>query len=110
MKKILILLSALLLTACTGQVLKQSGQDFHKGDYPAALEKLMPLAEKGEPAAEYAVGYMYYYGKGVPMDKDLGEIWINKAAEQNWPAALQAQKVIAEQAKMNPLASAEGKR
>lgn len=103
MKKRLILFFVFGLTGCTGQVLKQSGQDYHSGNYPAALEKLMPLAEKGEPSAEYAVGYMYYYGKGVPMDRDIGKTWINKAADQGWPDALKAQQVIVRQASLNPL-------
>ncbi len=104
MKKfLLIIFCAFILTACAGQILKQSGQDYNKGDYPAALEKLMPLAENGDAKAQYAVGYMYYYGQGVPMNKGLGEIWIDRAADQGLPAAMKAQDVIQRQKALNPL-------
>lgn len=103
MKKIVIIICTLLLTACASQVLKQSKQDFNSGNYPAAMEKLMPLAEKGDPRAEYAVGYMYYNGEGVTKNKALGEDWIDKAAAQGYVDAIKAQAIIKKRAELNPL-------
>ena len=33
-------------------------------DYPQALLLLHPLAERGEPAAQYTLGQMYRHGRG----------------------------------------------
>ena len=101
---IIVLVTILALTGCAGHILKQGKQAFNQGNYSAAMEKLTPLAEKGDPAAQYAVGYMYYYGQGVSTNKSLGEIWIGKAADQGLPEALQAQQAIhKQQATLNPL-------
>lgn len=104
MRIILIaMLCMLCLTSCANHILNQSKQAYNQGNYSTALEKLTPLAEKGNPKAQYALGYMYYYGQGIPTNKALGEIWIDKAAAQGLPEALQAQSIIQNQAKLNPL-------
>ena len=67
---------------------------FENGYYKDAFCQLLPLAAKGRPEAEYAVGYMYYYGYGVPQDTASGVFWINKAAEQQYPPAITAMGMI----------------
>ena len=64
-------------------------QDFNKGlvaynlgDYDTALEEWKPLAEMGNPAAQYKLGYMYKTGKGIPLDYGGAVIWYHLAAIQ----------------------------
>ncbi len=64
-------------------------QDFNKGlvaynqgDYVTALEEWKPLAEMGNPAAQYKLGYMYKTGKGIPLDYGGAVIWYHLAAIQ----------------------------
>lgn len=103
MKKLLLIGAlAFVLTACVSH-LQQGQQAFEQQDYATAMQELLPLAEKGDPAVQYAVGYMYYYGKGVKQDKAVGKMWIDRAADQGLPQALQAQTVIEKQAALNPL-------
>lgn len=58
-----------------------------KGDYDAAARELKPLAERGDPEAQYRVGLMYEFGKGFPGSKSEAVRWIRKAADQNHASA-----------------------
>src|SRR3546814_9195627 len=56
-------------------------------DYPAAFQEFLPLAEDADPIAQYYVGYMHYYGYGVPKDYGKAYEWMRKSAEQGDPDA-----------------------
>jgi septal ring-binding cell division protein DamX len=70
--------------------LQQGKQNFKVGHYPQAYQELKPLAEQGNAEAEYALGYMNYYGLGVPVDQKQARYWTQQAAAQGHPAAKQA--------------------
>jgi uncharacterized protein len=53
-----------------------------RGDYKTALEKLMPLAEKGDAEAQRNIGFMYYQGHGVTRSYDEALHWYLKSADQ----------------------------
>ncbi len=55
---------------------------YDRGDYAAALKEWRPLAEQGNAAAQYNLGQMYIYGRGVPEDYAEAAKWYRKAAEQ----------------------------
>lgn len=74
--------------------LAQSKRYFDDGYYKRAMHTLLPLASDGNPQAQYAVGYMYYYGLGVAQDTDTGYFWVKKAADQHYPAANEALKIM----------------
>ena len=57
--------------------------------------RLKTIAEKGQPDAQYAVGYMYYYGKGVVEDRKKAWFWINAAANLGQPDAKEAIRILA---------------
>src|SRR5690242_16765525 len=40
------------------------------------------LAERGDAKSQYALGEMYYYGKGVPKNYSEAVRWYQKSAEQ----------------------------
>ncbi len=48
---------------------KEGGEAYKRGDFAAAAAEFMPLAERGDHRAMYALGSMYAAGQGV--DKDL---------------------------------------
>ena len=95
---IIAILPLILLTACATsgspeaqQSQLQTGQqDFVSHNYEGAFEQLEPLAKSGNANAQYAIGYMYFYGKGVKEDPEMGEVWIKKAARQGQPLARKA--------------------
>jgi hypothetical protein len=47
----------------------------------ATVDQLHELAEKGDPAAEYALGVRYASGDGVKQDETEAAVWFTKAAE-----------------------------
>jgi TPR repeat protein len=76
--------------------LQQGKRYFEDGYYKSALKYLLPLAAECEPEAEYAVGYMYYYGYGVAQDTDVGYFWIKRSADQHFAPAEKALTLISQ--------------
>lgn len=54
---------------------------FDRGDYAAALQEWLPLAEAGHGTAQQNVGFMYYHGFGVARDPATALRWFRRAAE-----------------------------
>lgn len=102
-KLFLIILLSLSLIACTTtkfaspakiSVLQQGKRYFVEGYYKHAMQELLPLACDHNADAEYAVGYMYYYGYGVAQDTDVGYFWIRRSADQQYAPAITALTLI----------------
>lgn len=103
-KLFFIALLSFLLIACANlskslppaklSELQQGKRYFVEGYYKSALRNLLPLACEGIPEAQYAIGYMYYYGYGVAQDTDVGYFWIKRAADQKYPPAINALQII----------------
>lgn len=58
------------------------------------IEQLQQAADAGDPDAQYAIGYMYYYGKNVAEDKQQAMNWIKRAAVQGQPQAVKALAIL----------------
>jgi len=56
-------------------------------NYKLAYELLIPLAEAGNPHAQFAIGRMYQQGDGVSKDMNKAEMWIKRAAKNGSQAA-----------------------
>jgi hypothetical protein len=54
-----------------------------KGDYDTAVDNWRPLAEKGDPDAEFNLGQAYRWGRGVPSSLGAAQTWYERAAAQN---------------------------
>ncbi|NCT57834.1 MAG: sel1 repeat family protein [Legionella sp.] len=96
LKIVLMSLGFLSLTACmtTSLNLRQGIYNFKVQNYREAFIRLVPEAEKGCPDAQYAVGYMYYYGQGVVENKEKAWNWIHAAAKANQPDAIAAVRLL----------------
>lgn len=68
--------------------------DFSHQNYGRAYDEVIVPAHHGNRAAMYALGYLYYYGLGVPRDPDMGRIWIQHAADCGYPPAITAFREI----------------
>lgn len=75
---------------------------FKDGFYKKAMEQLLPLAAEGNMEAQYAVGYMYYYGFGASQDTSSGEFWIQRSADQHYDPAVQALHIMKTNVKYQP--------
>lgn len=67
---------------------------FRAQHYRPAFIRLKPEAEKGQADAQYAIGYMYYYGQGVVEDRKKACYWISRAAAAGQPEAVEALRII----------------
>jgi TPR repeat protein len=57
-------------------------QAFEKGDYKAAVRKLLPPAHKGNAVAQYYIARMCYQGLGLPENPVNAARWAQAAAER----------------------------
>src|SRR3990167_6483677 len=65
--------------------------------YHCSLSKIETAAQQGDPDAQYALGYMYFYGIGTVRDTAAATLWIRRAALQGQPLATKAMKMLKQQ-------------
>ena len=90
---ILLCIFLLTLTACAStpeQQYTNAQLAYQQQDYHTAFTKLKPLAENNDAKAQYALGFMYYYGIGTNINQQLAMDWIAKAANQGYSPAVAA--------------------
>lgn len=76
------------------QLLAQGQKYYEMQDYHAAFEKILRAAIGGNYQAQYTIGYMYYYGIGIPRNTVQAVKWFRKAAYFGQPAAIHALHLI----------------
>lgn len=106
-----VLLSISIVLCSIPQVV-QAGLDsglslFERGDYPTAYQELRPLAENGDPKAQYYIGLMTYSGKGVAPDSAEAIKWIKPAAEKGMADAQYIYALLLEGTHTGPVGKAE---
>lgn len=93
-KKIVLvcsLVSLFLSGACFGVIESHTGKSVDSAKYTLSYDQIKMAAESGDADAQYALGYMLYYGKaGATKDTNLAKMWIGKAASQKQPQAVKA--------------------
>jgi TPR repeat protein len=66
----------------------QAGMDaYDRGDYATAWREWQPLAEQGNPGAQFNLGQLYLKGHGVPQDYVQARQWFERAALQGQATA-----------------------
>src|SRR5260221_13030894 len=68
--------------ATAGQ-LEDAISAFNHGNSKSAIKLLKPLAEQGNPGAQYYLGLAYEKGFGVTQDHALAMTWIEKSANED---------------------------
>ena len=86
MKNLHVLLMVSLLTCAGGVAIAQDYDAGLKaaqaGDFQTALKEWKPLADQGHADAQYNLGLMYDYGRGVVEDDAEAVRWFRLAADQ----------------------------
>lgn len=94
----LIILLTLSLSGCHAihhaEQFRQGKEYFLRGDFKKSFHCLLPVAYYGKPAAQYAVGYMYFYGYGIYSDEESGMFWMNLAASRCYLPAMEALSLL----------------
>ena len=71
--------------------------------YNCSIRAVQQAAENGNADAQYALGYMYYYGIGTVKDQQTAALWIERAAAAGQPLARKAWTLINTGATFNDL-------
>ena len=77
--------AALLVSAgnfAEATTLRQGVSAFNRHDYLLASQIFLPLAERGDPAAQSYLGFMFETGRGVPQNYTEAAMWYRRSAEQ----------------------------
>jgi hypothetical protein len=82
-----LIILALLATPAWGQSLDDGARALASGRFGEAVRHLGPLAQQGNPDAQYLVGTMYANGDGLPLDVPRAERLFRAAAAQGHPRA-----------------------
>lgn len=81
--KFLIGLVALALAPAAALADVKSGVEaWQRGDFSGAVRQWRPLADQGDPDAQFNMGQAYKLGRGVPSDLRIAQSWYQKAAAQ----------------------------
>ena len=66
----------------SASLFQSAASAYERKNYPVALKLFTKLAEQGDASAQFALGFMYDNGEGVPKDASQAVTWYRKAAEQ----------------------------
>ncbi|MGB6977160.1 MAG: SPOR domain-containing protein, partial [Gammaproteobacteria bacterium] len=78
----------------THEQMVMAQQNYLARHYKVSFGQVQTAARLGDPDAQYALGYMFYYGIGTPQDTRLGTYWIKCAAAQGQPQAIDALQIL----------------
>ena len=78
--------------------------------YGCSVARVEQAARSGDPDAQYALGYMYYYGIGTVRNPSVAQTWISKAAAQGQPLARKANRLLAQNGSMGGMPYASPRR
>ncbi len=79
---IIVALAVVLALPVAAQNFEKGMEAYQRGDYAAALREWRPLAEQGLAMAQFNLGLMYNFGRGIPQDDAEAMRWYRTAAEQ----------------------------
>ena len=71
------------------------------------INKILPLAEAGNPHAQYAVGLIYAEGRGVKADRVQAYIWLSRAISQGDNDSILLRDVLMNEMSQQDIALAE---
>jgi len=88
LKKVLIACTATLFLGTAGSSFANGYNDgllaAETGDYQTALQKWEPLANQGDPLAQFNLALLYHSGSGVDVDEQKAVSWYHKAADNGY--------------------------
>lgn len=71
--------------------------------YGCSIERVQQAAENGDADAQYALGYMYFYGINTIQDAQTATLWMHRAAAQGQPLAIKALSLLKQGRHLNEL-------
>jgi TPR repeat protein len=86
-----MLLALAAATPLSAQTVKGGIDAWQQADYTRAVAIWRPLAEKGDPDAQFDLGEAYRLGRGVAINLGAATVWFERAAKQGH---VDAQRVL----------------
>jgi len=83
----LVIAAGMLPTSVRSADFATGLEAYTAGDYGTAASEWRPLAEQGDPSAQFNMGLLYDTGFGVPLGTAQAALWYRKAAEQGLASA-----------------------
>ena len=83
----LMLLATTVLSSGCNSALRTGWVEFERGNYEAARSAWEPLAQSGNPKAQFFLGTLYFHGQGVPRDREKAAEWYRRSADQGFAFA-----------------------
>jgi|SaaInlStandDraft_2_1057019.scaffolds.fasta_scaffold184467_1 uncharacterized protein len=81
---LIVLLLALIVNPVYANDLQDGMMAYIRGDYTIAFNKLKPLSEKGNASAQFYLGNMYDFERGVPRNDKEAVKWFRLSADQGF--------------------------
>jgi uncharacterized protein len=78
---------SLSIVPAASAMLEDGAAAYTKGDYARAWSELKPLAERGNPEAQWYLGVMCHDGQGTPQNYAEAVKWFEKAVMQGYAKA-----------------------
>ncbi|MDV4166560.1 tetratricopeptide repeat protein [Rhodovulum sp. FJ3] len=72
---------------CFAQDWERWEQAYRDADFALVLNEMTPYAEAGDAEAQFRLGNMHFYGRGVPKDVGKAAEWWKLSAERENPKA-----------------------
>jgi hypothetical protein len=70
-----------------GDLWRAAKAAYARQDYVKAGELLIPLAERGDPASQAYLGFMFEHGRGLPQNYTEAAYWYRRSGEQGFSTA-----------------------
>src|SRR5215813_10904316 len=102
----LVILQLFAAIAAAGPI-EDADAAIKKRDYATAVRLLRPLAEQGNPDAQYTLGVFYDNGLGVPQDRIRSYMWFELSASQGREGAAAFRDLIARRMTHEQIAEAQ---
>lgn len=106
-RALLVVLLAATLAAPASADFPAAVEAYDQGDYATAFAETRPVAEQGDPDAQYMLGFLYARGEGVRRDLVRAYLWFSLAARHGDPIA--ADMVVSLSRRMTPEQIAQAK-
>ncbi len=65
---------------------RQGSSDYERGRYQEAMTKFLRAARYADKPSQAMIAQMLWNGDGVPVDRVMGYVWADLAAERGYPA------------------------
>ncbi len=64
---------------------REGSYSYNQEEYDIAMDQFLRAARHADKPSQAMIAEMYWEGRGVPQDRELGYIWMDLAAERMYP-------------------------